>query len=68
VAPALIVLALVGALALLRLAARSVVRFLLRVAEETAASGMLEIGVRRGDLTAMSEAREARRSARRTRR
>jgi hypothetical protein len=68
VAPALIGLALVGVLALLRLAARSVVRFLLRAAEETAATGRLEIGVRRGDLTAMNEAREARRSARRARR
>ena len=61
-------LALLGAVALLVRLARSVARFALGAAETAAASSLAEASARRGDLTRMSEARQAERAARTGRR
>jgi hypothetical protein len=63
-----LILAVLGAAALLFRLARSVLRLFVRSAEVTAAEGLTEISVRRGDLTAMQERGAAVRQLRRTRR
>jgi hypothetical protein len=61
-------LALLGGVALVLQLFRSIGRVVLNAAQGAAAAGMAESGVRRGDLTAMNEGREAARHARRARR
>lgn len=63
-----VVLAIVGAVALLSRAFRSTLRLLLRTGEVTAASGLVEISLRRGDLTTLEERRSQERRARLRRR
>jgi hypothetical protein len=63
-----VILAIVGAVAILRGFARTALRLGIRAAEETAASGMAEVSARRGDLTGFAERQEAARAARRERR
>ncbi|MEX0911869.1 MAG: hypothetical protein WD737_03375 [Gemmatimonadota bacterium] len=57
-------LALLGGAALVLRLLRSVARVVLNAAEIAAAGGVAEAGARRGDLTAMSEGREAGKAAR----
>lgn len=64
----MVVLAVIGVLAILRSLARTLLRLGLRAAEETTAAGMAEVSARRGDLTGLTERREAARAARRSRR
>ena len=64
----ILILAIVGAVALVRGLARTLLRLGLRAAEETAATGMAEVSARRGDLTALAERREAALAARKHRR
>jgi len=59
-----ILLAIVGALALVHRLIRSVARFLLASADAASATGMAEVSQRRGDLTSMAERRTAERAAR----
>jgi hypothetical protein len=61
-------LALLGAVALVIRTLRGALRFGLRAAEIASASGMAEASARRGDLTALSEARGAIETARISRR
>ena len=63
-----LVLAAIGGAALLSRLGRSLFRFALRAAEVTAAKGLVEISMRRGDLTGLAERRVAERSARSSRR
>jgi len=63
-----VLLALAGGVALLGRAWRSGVRFALRTAEVTAASGLVEISLRRGDLTGLAERQSVERQARSRRR
>jgi hypothetical protein len=65
---AVLLLAPIGAAALLSRLGRALLRVALRAAEVTAAKGLVEIGMRRGDLTGLAERRVAERSARRSRR
>ncbi len=60
-------LAALGIGALVLRLGRSAMRLALRVAEVTAAKGLVEISLRRGDLTGLAERRTAERSARRSR-
>jgi hypothetical protein len=61
-------LALLGGVALAMQLFRFVAKVVLSSARGAAASGMAESGMRRGDLTAMTEGREAEKQARRDRR
>ncbi|MEX2584683.1 MAG: hypothetical protein WD766_15550 [Gemmatimonadota bacterium] len=61
-------LSLLGGVALVLRFARSAARVAMSAAEMAVASGTAEAGVRRGDLTAMAEAREAERAAKASRR
>jgi hypothetical protein len=63
-----VVLAIAGGMALLSRALRSALRLLLRTGEVTAASGLVDISLRRGDLTTLAERRAQERRARRRRR
>jgi hypothetical protein len=65
---AALILAAIGATALLTRLGRALLRVALRAAEVTAAKGLVEISMRRGDLTGLAERRVAERSARRGRR
>jgi hypothetical protein len=60
-------LAAMGVGALVLRLGRAGMRLALRVAEVTAAKGLVEISLRRGDLTALAERRTAERAARRGR-
>ena len=64
----LALLAVAGAVALASRAARAAAASLLRAAEVVAASCMADSSARRGDLTALDEARAIAEAARRTRR
>ncbi|HUE96866.1 MAG TPA: hypothetical protein VMN39_09410 [Longimicrobiaceae bacterium] len=61
-------LALLGGVALALAFFRSMGRVVLGAAEEAAAAGLADASARRGDLTGLSEAREARHEARAARR
>lgn len=61
-------LAVLGGIALFVRLARSVARVMLDVAESTAADGIIEASARRGDLTALEEARKVASTARLRRR
>jgi hypothetical protein len=63
-----VILAFVGAAAILRGLARTSLRLGLRAAEETTAAGMAEVSARRGDITGLAERQQAAREARRHRR
>lgn len=63
----LVVVAIVGALAIARGLARTLLRLGLRAAEATTAAGLAEVSARRGDLTGLAERREVVRRARRRR-
>jgi hypothetical protein len=65
---AVLLLAAVGGAALVTRLGRALLRVALRAAEVTAAKGLVEISMRRGDLTGLAERRVAERSARRSRR
>jgi hypothetical protein len=65
---AVLLLAAIGGAALLSRLGRALLRVALRAAEVTAAKGLVEISMRRGDLTGLAERRVAERSARRNRR
>jgi ribose/xylose/arabinose/galactoside ABC-type transport system permease subunit len=60
-----LLLAVVGAVALVYRAVRAIARLVVSLAESTAASGMAEVSARRGDVTAMEENRATERAARR---
>lgn len=64
----LLLLAVVGAAAILRSLARTVLRLGLSAAEESTASGLAEVSARRGDLTGLAERSDVAKSARRRRR
>lgn len=63
-----IILAGIGIAALVGRFFRAGLRAAMRVAEVTAAKGLVEISLRRGDLTGLAERRAAERTARRRRR
>ena len=63
-----VVLAFLGAAAILRALARTALRLGLRAAEATTAAGMAEVSARRGDITGLAERQQAAREARRHRR
>jgi hypothetical protein len=62
------ILAAAGVFALALRIGRAAMRSALRIAEVTAAKGLVEISLRRGDLTGVAERRTAEQSARRGRR
>lgn len=62
------ILAAAGVFALVMRVGRAALRSALRIAELTAAKGLVEISLRRGDLTGVAERRTAEQSARRGRR
>lgn len=64
----ILLLAIAGALAIVRGLGRTLLRLGLRAAEETTASGMAEVSARRGDITGLSERRQVAQAARRERR
>jgi hypothetical protein len=66
--PILLLLAIIGAVALVYRAFRSIARLGVSLAESTAASGLAEVSARRGDLTALEENRSTQRAARRRQR
>src|SRR5690606_6901645 len=63
----ILLLAIAGALAIVRGLGRTLLRLGLRAAEETTASGMAEVSARRGDITGLSERRQVAQAARRER-